>query len=389
VRSAHPRKVVYTGMFRGSSKRTPVRFPLTNRRTAVALSLAALLALAATPAGAQGPQRASPVRYTEAREHSVRRAIVLPGSVESRVATVVAAEVSALVVAIDAREGDHVDKGAPLARLRPTTFEIRLQATEAQLKEAEARLKLAERNLERARELFAAKVISQSQLDDATYEFNAWQGRVEQLQAAITGIKLDIARCTIRAPYAGVVVRERTEVGQWMGEGDPVAEMVSLDELEVRVEVPERYFALLHPGGRATVSFESLPGVEVAGTISALVPRADPQARTFPVKVRVPNRERRIGVGMLAQVAFAGGESYRATIVPKDAVIRRGAEQFVYLMNGDNTVSMVTVATGAGVGAWVAVEGGVRPGQRVITRGNERLQPGQLVQGRPIEYPTP
>ena len=347
-----------------------------------------VLLLAVVSAAAQG-QRASPVRYTEAREQSVRRTIVLPGSVESRVESVVAAEVSALVVELVAREGDTVEKGAPLVRLRTTTFEIRLQAAEAQHKEAEARMKLAERNLERARELFASKVISQQQLDDATYEFTAWQGRVEQLQASITGIKLDIARCTIRAPFAGVVTRERTEVGEWLGEGDPVMEMVSLEKLEVRIEVPERYFRLLHVGGRATVSFESLPGLEVAGSISALIPRADPQARTFPVKVRVPNREGRIGVGMLAQVTFAGGESYRATLVPKDAVILRGPQQFVYLLNGDNTVSMVTVETGTGVGAWIAVEGGIKPGQKVVTRGNERLQPGQLVQGQPLDYPLP
>jgi len=347
-----------------------------------------VLLLAVVSAAAQG-QRPSPVRYTEAREQSVRRAIVLPGSVESRVESVVAAEVSALVVELVAREGDTVEKGAPLVRLRTTTFEIRQQAAEAQHKEAEARMRLAERNLERARELFAAKVISQQQLDDASFEFTAWQGRVEQLQASITGIKLDLARCTIRAPFAGVVTRERTEVGEWLGEGDPVMEMVSLDELEVRVEAPERYFRLLHVGGRATVSFESLPGLEVAGSISALIPRADPQARSFPVKVRVANREGRIGVGMLAQVAFAGGESYRATLVPKDAVIQRGPEQFVYLLNGDNTVSMVTVETGAGVGAWIAVEGGLQPGQKVVTRGNERLQPGQLVQGEPLAYPLP
>lgn len=348
-----------------------------------------VLLLAAVSAAAQGPQRASPVRYTEAREQSVRRAIVLPGSVESRVESVVAAEVSALVVELVAREGDAVEKGAPLVRLRTTTFEIRLQVAEAQHKEAEARMSLAERNLERARELFASKVISQQQLDDASFEFTAWQGRVEQLAATVTGIKLDLARCTIRAPFAGVVTRERTEVGEWLGEGDPVMEMVALDELEIRVEAPERYFRLLRVGGRATVSFESLPGMEVAGSISALIPRADPQARTFPVKVRVANREGRIGVGMLAQVTFAGGDSHRATLVPKDAVIQRGPQQFVYLLNGDSTVSMVTVETGTGVGAWVAVEGGIKPGQKVVTRGNERLQPGQLVQGLPLDYPLP
>ncbi|MEE9234094.1 MAG: efflux RND transporter periplasmic adaptor subunit [Candidatus Acidoferrales bacterium] len=338
------------------------------------------------PGMGQGP---SPVRYTEARRYEVRREIVLLGTVESRVTSVVASELGGLVMELSAREGDALKKGEPLARLRTLPLEIRQQAAEAQLKEAEAQLKLAELNLERARELLEARVISRQDYDDRYYTFNARLGRVEQLRAAIQGIKLDIERSTIRAPFDGVVYRERTEVGEWVGEGDPVVEMVAMDELEVRIEVPERYYRLLSRGTRARVSFDSLPGVEVSGRINALIPRADPQARTFPAKVRISSRGGRIGVGMLAQVSLAAGQRYQATVVPKDAVIRRGEREFVYLMNGDNTVSLVPVETGAAVGDWVAVDGEIREGQRVVTRGNERLRPGQLVAGQPQEYRLP
>lgn len=331
----------------------------------------------------------SPVRYTEAREHAVRRAVQLPGTVESRTVSVVASEVEGLVTDFPHREGETVAKGEPLARLRTTSLELRREAAQAQLKEAEARRKLAQRNLERARELFEAKVFSQQQLDDALYESNAWQGRVEALTAEIAQISHDIDRGTIRAPFAGAIVGERTQVGEWVAKGDPVVEMMSLDDYEVRVEVPERYFANLKVGTAATVTFEALPGIEVSGRISALIPRADPQARTFPLKVRIPNRGGKIGVGMLAQVLFPSGESYRATLVPKDAVVNQGAQKVVYLMNGDNTVSLVRVETGAGVGAWVEVRGPLQPGQRVITRGNERLRPGQVVRGEPLEYELP
>lgn len=331
----------------------------------------------------------SSVRYTEAREHPVRRSVQLPGSVESRTVSLVASEVEGLVIGLPGREGDTVLKDQPLAQLRTTNLELRRDAIAAQLKEAQARQRLAERNLERARDLFESKVFSQQQLDDAYYEYNAWQGRLEQLEADVARLNDDIERCTIRAPFAGVVTEERTEVGEWLGAGDPVVEILSLDELEVRVEVPERYFRNLNPGARATVTFEALPGTSVRGRISAIIPRADPQARTFPLKVRIRNREGRIGVGMLAQVSFPAGEAYRATVVPKDAVIIRGPQRFVYLMNGDNTVSLIPVETGTGVGQWVEVQGAVQPGQRVITRGNERLRPGQAVQGQPLEYELP
>jgi RND family efflux transporter MFP subunit len=329
------------------------------------------------------------VRYTEVRDYAVRRTVQLPGTVESRSRSLVASELGGLVEEFLAREGDTVGKGEPLARLRTANLELQRQSAEAQLKEAQARLKLAERNRARAGELFEAKVISRQQYDDAFYEFNAWQGRVESLTAELARIADDIERCTIRAPFAGAVTAEHTQVGQWLGAGDPVVELLSLDELEVRVEVPEQYFRSLNPGARATVSFEALPGFNVTGQITAIVPRADPAARTFPIKVRISNREGRIGAGMLAQVAFPAGESYRATVVPKDAVIRRGPQEYVYLINGDNTVRMVEVKTGEGAGSWVEVRGELRAGEKVVTRGNERLFPGQSVQGERTDYKLP
>jgi RND family efflux transporter MFP subunit len=353
---------------------------------AAALSLT-LAAAAQRPGGGAPP--ASPVSYTEVRDYSVRRSVQLPGTVESRTRSLVASELGGLVVEFLVREGDTVGKGQPLARLRTTNLELQRQSAEAQLKEAQARLKLAERNRERASELFESGVISRQQYDDAYYEFNAWQGRVESLTAEIARIADDIERCTIRAPFAGAVTAEHTQVGQWLGAGDPVVELLSLVELDIRVEVPEQYFRDLNPGARATVTFEALPGYTVVGRISAIVPRADPAARTFPLKVTISNKEGRVGAGMLAQVAFPAGDSYRATVVPKDAVVRRGPQEIVYLINGDNTVRLVEVKTGEGVGGWVEVRGEVRAGEKVVTRGNERLFPGQPVQAERADYRLP
>jgi len=361
----------------------------------------AVVCLLAMPpiAAAQGPPKKgpggppgmppSPVRVTEAREHNVQRTLALPGSVEALNTSIIASTVDGLVVEFAAREGLRVKAGDKLAQIRSTTLELRLEALRASHKEARARLKLAESNLARAKELFDAQVVSRQQYDDAQSEFTAWQGRVESLEADIARFEDELDRCTIRAPFDGVVVRERTEVGQWLAVGAPVAEVQSLHVVEIRVDVPERYFPDLRLGATVNVSFESLPGFRAQGRLIAIVPRADPQARTFPIKVRVSNESGRIGVGMLAQVAFPAGEIYRATVVPKDAVVRRGPRDIVFRLNGDNTVEEVAVETGTGVGVWVEVRGGVRPGDKVVTRGNERLQPGQSVVPSPIQYERP
>ncbi len=330
-----------------------------------------------------------PVRYTEAREHQVQRLLILPGTVESPTVSLVASEVQGLVQHLKVREGDVVRRGAPLALLRTASLEIRQRASEAQLEEARSRLKLAELSLDRARRLHDEKILSQQEMDDALYEYNAWQGRVDALAAEIEGIRLDLQRSVIRAPFGGTVVTKRTEIGEWLDVDSPVVEMVSLEILEVRVEAPERYFSRLLPGASTGITFEALPGFETSGRVSAIIPRADPQARTFPVKIRLENTEGRIGVGMLAQVALPAGETYRATVVPKDAVVRQGQEEVVFLLNGEGAVERVPVETGAGVGSWVAVIGPVRAGNKVITRGNERLLPGQTVEGEPMEYKLP
>lgn len=341
--------------------------------------------------GPAGPPAMPPanVQYTEAREYALRRSLTLPGSVQAQTASVVAATVPAIVVEFPAKEGRRVKRGDVLARQRSTTLELTLESQKSALKEAEARLALAESNLRRAKDLLDAGVISRQQYDDAQSENNAWTGRTDSLKADIARITDDVERTVIRAPFDGVVVAERTEVGQWLAIGGPVVELLKIDEVEIRVDVPERHYAVLRMGAQASATFESLPDVTLRGRITAIIPQADPQARTFPVKVTVRNEQGRVGAGMLAQVSFEAGEVYPATIVPKDAVISQGQDKFLYRVNGDNTVEQVSVQTGAGAGAWIEVTGAVRPGDRVVTRGNERLMPGMGVSATPLEYKVP
>jgi RND family efflux transporter MFP subunit len=332
---------------------------------------------------------ASPVRYTLVREHLVQGTVRLPGSVESPRLSVVAGSVNGLVVEFPVREGEAVQKGQLLARLRTKNLKLRLQVSEAELREAEARTKLAEKNLERSKELFDSKVFSQQELDSSFYEFNAWQGRIENLRAEIERIRYDIERCTIIAPFDGTVVAKPTEVGQSLAVADPVVDLMSTNDLEVSVDVPETYLSTLRIVRRVAVEFEALGVPRTTGTVSRIIPRADPQARTFPVKLAFTNKHGRVLAGMLAQVSFPGGQSVRATIVPKDAVVTQGPRKSVWVMDEGGTVQPVAVEVGAGAEAWTEVRGALRPGQRVVTRGNERLRPGQQVSGTSIEYKLP
>ena len=349
----------------------------------------ALLALAGFAAIAQEGGPPAPVGFTVAVERPLAQSVQLPGYVESPKRSRIASEVEGLITDFLVREGDRVEKGQPLVKLNTAALDLQIQAARAELEEAEARREMADRNLVRSKDLFAKKTVAQQQLDESQSELYAWEGRVRLLKARIARTQLDIDHSTVRAPFKGIVTTRQTEVGEWSQAGTELLELLSLDELEVHVDVPEQYFGVLHPEATASIAFDPIPGTKFDASIRAIIPRADDKARTFPVKLKLAAADPRIGVGMLARVELPIGGAGKAVLVPKDAVVSQGQGRVLYVINGDDTISPVPVATGAALGAWVAVDGAVKPGQKVVTRGNERMQPGQKVSAQPVEYESP
>ena len=314
----------------------------------------------AAPGAAQMPP--SRVVFAEAREHSVRRTVELPGTVEARTAALVASEVDGLVEILRVREGRTVRKGQALVQLRTRDLELRLEAAEAGLREAEARLRQAEGDLERNQNLADEGILSASQFDESRFERDAWRGRADQLSAEISRIRLDIERSSVKAPFSGVVVAERCEVGEWVGRGDPVAEMASLHDLEVRVDVPERYFSEPASGARRReVRFEALAGLRSRDRqrSSAIVPaRPTPSPAPFPLKVRIANPD---GTDR-GRACSPASPCPRVTptgrlVVPKDADHhpRRGDRHGLPDQRTTTRWRSVPVDTGAGVGSWVEI----------------------------------
>ena len=344
-----------------------------------------LLAALIVPASAQ---QASPAGFTVALRHEIVRVVQLSGTVEATTSSVVAAEAPGSVVAIEVRPGDRVETGTPLVRLRTRWSNLQLQEARGRRQEAAARLELAESKLARAHDLFADEVVSQQDLDDAISEHTAWEGRAAQSAAEVERLEFAVDRLVVRAPFDGVVTAKLTDIGEWVPIGGPVFEMVAMSRLEVRVQVPERYFDALQQGVDARVRLDALPGLELDGRVSAIIPSANLKARTFPIKVSLPASDR-IGVGMLARVDLPVGEPGDAVIVPKDAVVRQATGNVVLRLGADDVVEAVPVRVGQGAGVWVVVEGTVAAGDRIVTRGNERLRPGQTVDASPLSYPAP
>ena len=213
--------------------------------------------------------------------------------------------------------------------------------------------------------------------------------RVAMQQAVVKKLKDQKRKHTMIARFAGYVVAEHTEIGAWVSRGDPVAEVIDLDTVDIEINVAERHIPHVRVGQEVTVSVPSIPDRLFTGHVAVVVPRADMRARTFPVKVRLKNVIGEDGpllkAGMFATATLSVGATRKARLVAKDALVLGGPQTIVYVVTPEKPgaktgkVRPVPVTLGIASGRLIQVAGELRAGELVVVQGNERLRPGMDV----------
>lgn len=320
----------------------------------------------------------SPVRVAPVLQREVMQSVTLVGTVEPWKRSIVASEVEGLVQAFPAEEGMQVTRGQLLARLRTETLQIRLDSAVALYRESGARYQRAKRDLKRVRVLFKKELVTQKDFDDAVAEEAALKEHLSQLDAEIRQVRDSLNKSRIVAPFDGWITQEFTEIGQWVEEGGAIVEIVDLSHVQVEVPLPERYVSHIQVRDPVTATFDGLPEFEARGRVFSLIAQADRAARTFPVKVEIPNPALAIKSGMVSRVTFRVDRPHQGIVVPKDALVLRGGKQFVFRVN-ERVVEQIPVTAVLHVEDLVEIEGPVREGMTVVVEGNERLFPGQPV----------
>ena len=320
----------------------------------------------------------SPVRVAAVVHQEVQRSVTLVGTVEPWKRSVVASEIEGLVMEFLVEEGMPVKRGQILAKLRTTRLTIRLNSALASHREAKTRYEQAGKDLVRVKALFEKELVTQKEYDDAIAEESALRQRLNQLQTMINQVRDELAKSRIMAPFAGWITKEFTEVGQWVEAGGPVVELVDLARLQVEVPLPDRFVRDVRVNDPVSVVFDGLPGYQAKGRVFSVVAQADLTARTFPIKVEIPNPDSSIKSGMVSRVTLLVGDPYQALVVPKDSLVLRGGKQFVFLVE-EGKVNQIPVTPVLHLNGVVEVTGDLQPGMTVVVEGNERLLPGQPV----------
>jgi len=312
-------------------------------------------------------------------EKEVSTQITLVGTAEPWLETVIASEESGSVRKMWVDEGGHVSKGQILCEQETTQLTLNIEAAKAELAEAEVLSAQTRREWERQKRLFSDGTVSEKAYEDAQFEAEAAQKRVQRLRAELDALEDKLKKKRTRAPVPGVVVKRHALIGQWLDEGDPVVTLSVMDPIRVMVPVPEEYVPGLQVGSAAQVSFDAISGKIFEGVIAAVIPLGDEATRSFPVRVEVSNPDSLIMGGMLGRVSLPVGSRHKALLVPKDAIVLSDQGAFVYKVN-DNTAELAPVKTGPSQGLLIEVTGDLTAGMKVVVKGNERLMPGQSVQ---------
>jgi RND family efflux transporter MFP subunit len=329
------------------------------------------------------------------------------GYVTPRRRATVAAKITGLVTQVFFDEGVHVRKGQVLTTLDDSDARRALEsakadrdATEAAIADYEVQLKYAELELDRSRQLQAAGVQSQENLDNTRTAADSLRAKIalakQQVIASDARIRTaqqGVDNCVIAAPFDGIVVSKDAQVGEMVspisaGGGftrTGIATVVDMNSIETEVDVNEAYIARVEPGQSVTAILDAYPDWQIPSRVRTIIPTADRQKATVKVRISFLKLDPRILPDMGVKVTFLGDEPERtsgaaasAAQVPLDAVRDESGKKIVLLVR-DNRIERRAVTLGGVRDGGAEILAGIAAGDVVVVKGPANLRDGQAI----------
>lgn len=319
-------------------------------------------AVAQEPRG--GNQRV-PVEVAPARIVDVTTDIRSIGSLQSDESVKVASEVAGRIQEIRFREGQHVKAGDVLVQLDAALVN-------ASLEETEARLELAKANYERAQRLQQSGSGTTRALDEARAELNT-------SNALLDSQRVQIAKHTITAPFDGVMGLRSVSPGAYIAVGTELVNLEKIDILKVDFKVPETQLGRVGVDQSVDVIVDALPGQTFTGRVYAIDPLIDVNGRALSIRARLPNPDLTLRPGLFVRVVLKGRDTRSAIFVPESAIVPRGQERLVWIVENGKAVQK-KVTLGERRDGEVEIVSGLAAGATVVTAGQGRLRANAAVE---------
>lgn len=283
--------------------------------------------------------------------------------------------------------GDQVHKGQEIARLDPQDVKLSAVASQAAVSAAQADLTLAQAEFERARNLAAQKFISTSVLDTRRSQLEAAEAKLAQAKAQSNVSGNQVGYATLTADRDGVVTALPVEAGQVLAAGQAVARIADPAELEVLIWLPETRANTLKPGMPAMIRPWNDQSLTLPAQVREIAGSADSTTRTYAVRVKLLQPDKRLSLGSTAAVAFANAGSAAEIKVPLPAITQHDKHDMVWVVDRQNRVQARQIEVGEYRDGYAVVKQGLNKGDRVVTYGAHTLTTG--LQVRPVEQQAP
>jgi len=287
------------------------------------------------------------------------------GTVRAKLRSVIEAKVSGRIEQLLVAPGQQVKAGEQLVVIDAREVQARFDQAAALRQQAEADLK-------RLSSLYAQKIVSQAEFDNA-------QARARVAVAGVAEAETMLGYTKVIAPFAGVITRKHADVGDLATPGKPLLELEDSTALRLEADVPEAVVGKLNLGDNLPVRISALEQ-ELAGKVSEIAPAADPSSRTFLVKLDLPGNHN-LRAGQFGRVAMPIGETTTLR-VPTSAVVQRGQMEIVFVVS-DGKALLRLVKTGKRIGSEVELVSGIDAGEKVVIENAPGLVDGQRLTIQP------
>jgi membrane fusion protein, multidrug efflux system len=308
------------------------------------------------------------------------------------------ARVEGFLISINFTEGAFVHKGQLLYKIDPKPFEAALDQAKANLATAQAGLEKTNNDVARYQPLFARQAVSKQELDNALSAQQAARAQVDAHKAAVAQAQLDLGYTNIASPVDGVIGTTQRKVGSLVGRGEStLLNIVSqLNPILFRCSIAEaEYLRLARRGGQEPKAAQKQANVELIladgtifshkGRLDAIERAVDPTTGTLTGQFAFPNPDRLLRPGQYGKARLATEVKEGALLVPQLAVQERQGLYSVMVVKPDATVEQRTVKAGERVGNLWIIDSGVKPGEKVIVEGLQKVQPGAKVVAKVVK----